>query len=60
VLLLRIVGLLVVMAIAGGILAYLVTADRRYLRLAGRVTKYALIFMLVVLLLLAAERLIVL
>lgn len=59
-LLLRIVGLLTAIAIGSGILAYLVTRDRLYLRLAGRVAKYALIFVCVVLLLLAAERLIVL
>ena len=53
-LLLRIVGLLT------GILAYLFTRDRRYLKLAGRIAKYALIFVFVVLALLLLERLIVL
>ena len=59
-LLLRIVGLLTAIAIGSGILAYLFTQDRRYLRLAGRVAKYALIFVLVVLTLLILERAIVL
>lgn len=57
--LLRIVGLLTVIAIGSGIVAYLFTGERRYLQLAGRVTKYALIF-LIVLTLLALERFIVL
>lgn len=59
-LLLRIVGLLTAIAIGSGILSYLVTRDRRYLRLSGLIAKYALIFVCVVLVLLAAERLIVL
>ncbi|MBP9712816.1 MAG: hypothetical protein KBD60_03885 [Sterolibacterium sp.] len=58
--LLRIVGLLTVIAIGSGIVAYLFTGERRYLQLAGRVTKYALIFVLIVLTLLALERFIVL
>ncbi len=59
-LLLRIVGLLAVIVIGSGILAYLFTRDRRYLALAGRTAKYALIFVLVVLVLLTFERLLVL
>jgi hypothetical protein len=59
-LLLRIVGLLTAIVIGSSLLTYLLTSDRRYLRFAGRVAKYALIFVLVVLVLLAAERLIVL
>ncbi len=59
-LLLRIVGLLAVIVIGSGILAYLFTRDRRYLALAGRTAKYALIFVLVVLALLTFERLLVL
>ncbi len=57
-LLLRIVALLTVIAIGGGILAYLFTADRRYLKLVGRVSKCALIFAFVVLALLLLERVI--
>ncbi len=59
-LLLRIVAILTVIAIGSGILAFLVTREQRYLRRAGRITKYALIFSFVVLALLALERLIVL
>jgi hypothetical protein len=58
-LLLRIVGILAVIAIGTGILAYLLTGQRRYLSLAWRVAKYALIFALVLFALLAFERLIV-
>lgn len=59
-LLLRIVGILTVIAIGSGILAFLITREQRYLRLAGRIAKYALIFALVVLTLFALERLVVL
>jgi hypothetical protein len=59
-LLLRIVAILTAIAIGSGILAFLFTRERRYLRLAGRIAKYALIFILVVLVLLTLERVIVL
>lgn len=59
-LLLRIVGILTVISIGSGILAFLITREPRYLRLAGRIAKYALIFALVVLALFALERLVVL
>ncbi len=59
-LLLRIVAILTVIAIGSGILAFLFTHDQRYLRLAGRIVKYALIFAAAVLALFALERLIVL
>ena len=59
-LLLRIVGVLTAITIGAGILAYLFTGDKRYLRLSGRVAKYALIFVLVVLSLMFLERVIVL
>jgi hypothetical protein len=58
-LLLRIVGVLVAIAIGAGIATYLFTGDKRYLRLAGRLAKYALIFALIVLALMFFERLIV-
>lgn len=58
-LLLRIVGLLTVIAIGAGILAYLFTRDRRYLGLSWRVARYALIFILALFSLLIFERLIV-
>lgn len=59
-LLLRIVAILTVIAIGSGILAFLFTRDQRYLRLVGRIAKYALVFAAVVLALFALERLIVL
>ncbi|MDP1612032.1 MAG: hypothetical protein Q8M11_13350 [Sulfuritalea sp.] len=59
-LLLRIIGILTVITIGSGIVAWLFTRDRRYLLLSGRVAKWALIFALVVLVLMAAERLIIL
>jgi len=58
-LLLRIVGLLAVIAIGAGILAYLFTRDRRYLGLSWRIAKYSLVLALALFALLAFERLIV-
>jgi hypothetical protein len=58
-LLLRILGILTVIAIGAGIFAWLFTRDRRYLILAGRITKYAVILALILFALLAFERLIV-
>jgi hypothetical protein len=58
-LLLRIVGVLTAITIGAGIFAYLVSGDKRYLRLSARVAKYALIFTLVVLTLMFLERVIV-
>jgi hypothetical protein len=60
VLILRIVGVLTAITIGAGIVAYLVSGDKRYLRLSGRVAKYALIFVLVILALMFLERVIVL
>ncbi len=57
---LRIVGILTAIAIGSGILAWLITRDRRYLVLSGRLALGALAFALFMLLLLAAERLIIL
>ena len=59
-LLLRIVGVLVVIVIGAGIAAWLFTGERRYLQLAARVAKGALIFVLAVLALMFLERVIVL
>ena len=59
-LLLRIVGVLVAITIGAGIVAFLFTRDRRYLRLSWQVAKYAAIFALVVLSLMFLERVIVL
>lgn len=55
-LILRLIGLLTAIAIGAGILAYLFTGERRYLGLAGRLAKYALVFAFVVLALFALER----
>jgi hypothetical protein len=59
-LLLRIVGALVIIGIGSGILAYLFTGEKRFLALAGKLTKYALIFTLAVLALMFLERVIAL
>ncbi|MEK7737289.1 MAG: hypothetical protein AAB319_05975 [Pseudomonadota bacterium] len=59
-LLLRIVAILTAIAIGSVILAFLFTRERRYLILAGRIAKYALILVLVVLALFFLERVIVL
>lgn len=59
-LLLRIAGVLVAIAIGAGILAFLLTRDRRYLRISWLVTKYAMILALIVLSLMFLERVIVL
>jgi len=59
-LLVRIVGVLTAIAIGAGIAAYLFSGERRYLRLAGRIAKYALIFVLIVLAMMFIERIIAL
>jgi hypothetical protein len=53
---LRIAGILVVLLVAGAIVAYFLTRDRRYLRFGFQVFKYALIFALLVFGLLILER----
>lgn len=53
---LRVAGLLAVAGIGAAILAFLFSHDRRYLRIAWRIAKYALIFAFVVLLAFALER----
>jgi len=58
-LLLRVVGVLTAIVIGAGIFAYLLSSDRRYLRLSVTVGKYALIFVLIVLALMFLERVIV-
>jgi hypothetical protein len=57
---LRIVGILAAIAVGSGIVAWLFTGNRAYLRLAGRIALAALGFALFVMLLLVAERLIIL
>jgi cell division protein FtsW (lipid II flippase) len=57
VLLIRVLGLLVAVALAGCVLMYFTTSERRYLRYAWLVFKYALFLLVLVLLLLFGERL---
>ncbi len=59
-LLLRIIGILTVIAIGSGIVAWIFTGDKTYLKLAFRIAKGALLFALALLVLMAAERLIIL
>ena len=59
-LVLRIAGMLAAIVIGAGIVAFLFTRDRRYLRISWRVTKYALLLALVVAAMLLLERAIVL
>ena len=59
-LLLRIIGILTAITIGSGVVAWLFTNDRCYLALALRVAKGALLAALAILVLMAAERLIVL
>ena len=53
---LRIAGILVVLVTVAGFVLYLLTRDRRYLRFAFQVFKYALVFALLVFGLLILER----
>jgi len=53
---LRIAGILVLLVTGGGLVLYLLTRDKRYLRYAFGVFKYALIFALLVFGLLFLER----
>ena len=55
---LRLVGILVLIAVAGGVTLYLFTRNRRFLTFAWRVIQFGLIFLLVFVTLYALERLI--
>ncbi len=55
---LRLVGFLVLIAVAGGVALYLFTRNRRYLKFAWRVVQFGLIFLLVFVTLYALERMI--
>jgi hypothetical protein len=57
---LRIIGMIAVILIGAGVVAFLTTGDRRSLGLAKRVGKYGLVLALVVLLLFFLERVIIL
>jgi hypothetical protein len=54
---LRLIGILVLIAIAGSIALYLFTRNRRYLTVARRVFQFAFVFLLVFLALYVLERL---
>lgn len=54
---LRLAAILVVLTTACGIVLFLLTRDRKYLRLAFQVFKYTLVFALLVFALLLLERL---
>jgi predicted signal transduction protein with EAL and GGDEF domain len=53
---LRIAGILVVLIVAGSVVVFFLTRDRRYLRFGFQVFKYALIFALLVFGLMILER----
>ena len=57
-LVLRLVGILVLIAIAGSIGLYLFTRNRRFLTIAWRIFQFAYIFLLVFLALYVLERLV--
>lgn len=57
-LVLRLIGILVLIAIVGSIALYLFTRNRRYLTIAWRVFQFAFVFLLVFLALFVLERLV--
>lgn len=57
-LVLRLVGLLVLIAVTGSLALYLFTRNRRFLTFAWRVVQFGLIFLLVFVTLYALERII--
>jgi len=56
---LRLLGVIAVLAIGGALIAFLVTRDRRWLRFAVQVLKYAVILALIIVGLMGLERLLV-
>ena len=56
---LRVAGFLALIVIGASIVTYLITKDRRWLRLGWQVLKYSLILTLIVVAFLALERLII-
>jgi hypothetical protein len=56
---LRLLGVIAVLAIGGALIAFLVTRDRRWLRFAVQVLKYAVILALMIVGLMGLERLLV-
>jgi hypothetical protein len=59
-LVLRLAGMITALVVGAGIVAFLFTRDRRYLRLAWRVSKYAVIVVIVIAALFLLERVIAL
>jgi len=57
VLVLRLIGILVLIAIIGSIALYIFTRNRRYLTIARRVFQFAFVFLLIFLALYVLERL---
>jgi hypothetical protein len=57
-LVLRLVGILVLIALVGAVALYLFTQNRRYLTFAWRVFQFGFVFLLVFLTLYALERLV--
>jgi len=57
VLVLRLIGILVLIAIIGSIALYIFTRNRRYLTIAWRVFQFAFVFLLIFLALYVLERL---
>jgi len=55
---LRLIGLLVLITLAGSVVMYLFTRNRRYLTFAWRVFQFAFVFLLVFLALYVLERLV--
>jgi hypothetical protein len=53
---LRLLAVIVVVTVAGGVIAYLLTRNQKYLRFAWRLFRYALIVALLVFALLILER----
>lgn len=55
-LILRLLAVVVLLAVAGGVLAYLLTGDKKYVRFSWRVFRYALLVALLVFALMILER----
>ncbi len=53
---LRLLAVIVVIAVAGGVVAYLLTRNQKYLRCSWRVFRYSLIVALLVFALMVLER----
>lgn len=58
-LLLRVIGLLATIGMGVSVLMYMVSGERKFLRFAWRLFKYSLFVVVLILLLFAAERLLV-